>query len=136
MSVPLIVKSRSLLRRYVNDLQVLDLIGKELRSSDSRTYAIASLSSLASFLKMDDLLSPHTTLADLFSHKPCQAADAAEDVFFQVTANQTIGGVKSRLQGASFFEAMFRGGFQESQTNVVSIVNIQAPVLKVLNFKY
>lgn len=131
MAAPLIVKSRCLLRRYINDLQILDTIGKQLCSPESRAYAAASLSSLGSFLKMDDLLSPHTALGDLFSHEPCQVADAKEDVFFQIIPSQMIGGVKSRLQDASFFEAMFRGGFQESQTNVVPLVGVQAPVLKV-----
>lgn len=132
MSAPLIVKSRCLLRRYVNDLRILDTIGNQLHSPDSRAYAAASLSSLGSFLKMDDLLSPRTVLNDLFGHEACQVADAKEDVFFQIIPSQTIGGVKSRLQGASFFEAMFRGGFQESHTNIVPLVDIQAPVLKVI----
>jgi hypothetical protein len=136
MAAPLIVKSRCLLRRYVNDLQILDTIGKQLRSPDSRAYAAASLSSLGSFLKMDDFLSPHTVLDDLFSQESCQVADVKEDVFFQIVPSQKIGGVKSRLQGASFFEAMFRGGFQESQTNVVPLVDIQAPVFKVISIEY
>ena len=136
MAAPLIVKSRGLLRRYVNDLQILDTIGKQLRSPDSRAYAAASLSSLGSFLKMDDFLSPHTVLDDLFSQESCQVADVKEDVFFQIVPSQKIGGVKSRLQGASFFEAMFRGGFQESQTNVVPLVDIQAPVFKVISIEY
>lgn len=133
MAAPLIVKSRGLLRRYVNDLQILDTIGKQLYSPDTRAYAAASLSSLGSFLKMDDFLSPHTALSDLFSHKPCQVTNVREDVFFQLITGQTIGGVKSRLQDASFFEAMFRGGFQESQNDVVVLVDIQAPVLKVFS---
>lgn len=132
MAAPLIVKSRCLLRRYVNDLRILDTIGIQLHSPNSRAYAAASLSSLGSFLKMDDLLSPPTALNDLFSHEPCQVADAEEDVFFQIVSRQTIGGVKSRLQGASFFEAMFRGGFQESHTNIVPLADIQAPILKVI----
>ena len=39
-------------------------------------------------------------------------------------------------QGASFFEAMFRGGFQESQTNVVPLVDVQAPVFKVISIEF
>lgn len=131
MAAPLIVKSRGLLQRYVNELQILDTIGQQLHHPESRAYAAASLSSLGSFLKMDDLLSPQTTISDLFAHDSCRAVDIEEDVFFHIAPDQTIGGVKNLLQGASFFEAMFRGGFQESQTNVVPIFDVKLPVLKV-----
>ena len=131
MAAPLIVKSRSLLRHYISNYHILETIGKQFFLPESRAYAAASLSSLGSFLKMDDLLSPRTSLSDLFSHESCKVADAKEDVFFQIIPSQRIGGIKSRLQDASFFEAMFRGGFQESQSNIVPLVGVQAPVLKV-----
>lgn len=134
LAAPLIVKSRSLLRRFLTELGVLDAIARLLCQEESRTYATASLSALAAFLKMDDLMSPAVSLSDLFHHgDPCRASEDVEDVFFLVQQDQSVvGGVKSRLQGSSYFQAMFRGGFNESLTDRIPMPGIQARVLLVV----
>ena len=117
----------------MNDLKVMDIIGDLLRQgSSSSRYAIASLSSLGAFLNMDDLICPSTVLDDIINDEPCQLTGVEEDVFFQLAPNQLVGGVKSRLQ-VPFFEAMFRGGFQESNSEVVSLtrLSLQPQVFKV-----
>ena len=80
---------------------------------------------------MDDMICPQTVLGDVFDNEPCQVSAVEEDVFFQLAPNQLVGGVKNRLQ-VPFFEAMFRGGFQESNSLIVSLTNsVQPPVFKV-----
>lgn len=81
LAAPLVLKSRRLLRRYATDLCVLDTIFDQLTGinskaekteqqlKESRVYATASLSALATFLKMDDLGHPgpmRASLADVF----------------------------------------------------------------------
>lgn len=131
MATPLLVKSRSLLRRFVEDLNVLDVIFHMLRSGSSAVHAAASLSSLGCFLKMEDMLCPSTSAGDIFKQGLCQVANVEEDVFFELEPQEIVGGIRTKLQGASFFEAMFRGGFQESKSTVVTLAGVQAPILKV-----
>lgn len=76
----------------------------------------------------------------------CRVADVEEDVFFQVCSysspekkseehgsevSNLVGGVKAMLQEATFFQAMFRGGFQEATAERVILGGIPAPLLKV-----
>ena len=116
----------------MNDLEVMDIVGDMLRQGGNQSrYAVASLSSLGTFLKMDGLICPQTVLGDVFNNEPCQVVTVEEDVFFKLAPDQLVGGIKSRLQ-VPFFEAMFRGGFQESNSLIVSLTNtIQPQVFKV-----
>ncbi len=142
LAAPLILRSRRLLRRYVSELGILDIIfdGLLLPGEDvggSRIYAIASLSALAAFLKMEDLIHPgpiRPLLADIFHPAVgCKVSGIKEDVFFYVEDDETIvGGVKFKLQETnSYFAGMFRGGFQESRADKVQISGVQGPLFKV-----
>ena len=133
LAVPMIIKSQPLLKRYVEDLRILNVIAHQLRSPESRTYAVAALTSLGASFKMDNQLLPKTSLTDVCNDTSCKVANTEEDVFFQMSSDQkVIGGVKGILQEASsYFEAMFRGSFRESQVDVVQLDQIPAPVLQV-----
>lgn len=131
LATPLLVKSRSLLRRFLEELHILDVIFLLLNSERMLEHAAASLSSLGCVLKMDDMICPTTCLGDVFKQGVCQVADLEEDVFFHISSQEAVGGIRRKLQEASFFEAMFRGGFQESKATVITLTGIQAPILKV-----
>ena len=132
LATPVIVKKKCLLRRFLIDFNVLEMIWNLLNDEESVTYAAASLASLGSFLKMDDMLCPSTELSDLFPSESCRCDGIADDVVFQTTSEEQVGAVKDLLQVEPFFQAMFRiGGFAESNSTVIKLPDIQASVLKV-----
>jgi hypothetical protein len=99
-----------------------------------RGYATVSLTSLGTFLKMEDLLiSPHVNdMEDFYDRTACQIdVDEEEDVQFLINSGVTVGGIKNRLQVSNFFQAMFRGGFKESTSDKVTLADVEAPVLRV-----
>ena len=132
LATPVIVKKKCLLRRFLIDFNVLEMIWNLLNDEESVTYAAASLASLGSFLKKDDMLCPSTELSDLFPSESCRCDGIADDVVFQTTSEEQVGAVKDLLQVEPFFQAMFRiGGFAESNSTVIKLPDIQASVLKV-----
>ena len=130
LATPVIVKSRCLLRYFLIELDVLEMICNLLKDGNSVDYAAASLSSLGNFLKMDDLLCPSTNLNEVFNSELCQTMGLQDDVFFQMSSKENVGAIKEKLN-SPFFQAMFRGGFSESNSTVVPLPNVEVPVLQV-----
>ncbi len=133
LAIPVIVKSRCLLRHFLIELDVLEVIWNALHREESVTYTTASLSALGHFLKMDDMLCPSIGLSDLFDAGPCRSSELSADVFFQISPQQSVGAVKDLLQ-VPFFQAMFHGGFTEANSTVIPLPNIEASVLEVSPF--